>query len=241
MSILKAATQPFVKIYNFVQREFAYTAQVDLQGQYMPFGTADTFPNKLSELVEGSPTATACLSTMTDFITGEGFNEGEDLENLVLNNRGLKFFRYHNIQADNLSHNWGVASLVKYNQAGRITEIYDLPFGNCRLGRPDDKGIISKIHYNPYFGTALYRAKDTEIYDAYNPAKAVVQIAGDLKFKGQINWMGIRDNKHPFYPIPDYYSAKPWMNVEKNAGIYFDENLENGFLTPAVIKLFGDP
>lgn len=242
MSITKAVTQPFVKIYNFIQREFAYTSQIDTHSGFIPFGPVDNFPNKLASLVEGSPTATSCLSTLTDFITGEGFNEGEDLENLKVNSQGLTFFNFHNIQSDNFSHNWGCATLVKYNKIGQITEFFDIPFGYCRLGRPDSKGVIGKIHYNPYYGDALlYRQQDTVVYDVYNPQAAVLQINKDPKFKGQIFWMGVKTTRHPFYPIPDYYSAKHWMNIEKNAGVYFDENLENGFLTPTILKLFGDP
>lgn len=244
MSITKTVTQPFVKIYNFIQREFAYSSQVDLNGGFIPFSIdqyTDSFPNKLAALVQGSPTATACLSTYADFVTGEGFNLGPDLENLKINNQGLTFGRFHAIQSDTFVHNWGVASLVKYNRVGGITEIYDIPFGYCRLGKPDDNGVISKIYYNPYFGTSLYKKDDTLEYDVYNPEAAPLQIARDKKFKGQINWMGIRDKKHPFYPVPDYYSAKSWMSVEKNAGVYFDENLENGFLTPTILKLRGNP
>lgn len=242
MSITKAVTQQFVKIYNFVQREFAYTTQVDTVGHFIPFGPVNNFPNKLASLVEGSPTATSCLSTLTDFITGEGFNEGEDLENLQVNKQGLTFFNFHNIQADNFSHNWGCATLVKFNTLGRITEFFDIPFGYCRLGRPDSKGVISQIHYNPYFGDPiLYRQQDTVAYDTYNPQAAVIQIAKDPNFKGQIFWMGVKTTRHPFYPVPDYYSAKEWMRVEHNSAIYFDENLESGFLQPTILKLHGDP
>ncbi len=237
---VKSLTEPLYKIYNFVIREFAYTQQVDLAGQYLPFGPADNFPNHLADLVQGSPTATACLSTMTDFVTGEGFNKGIGLEELVINSQGLKFFRYHSIQSDQLVHNWGIASIVKYNGAGQITQIFDVPFGYCRLGRPDSKGIISKILYNPYFGTGLYKAGDTVEYDVYNPSAATVQ-GSKAGWKGQINWLGIKDRKHPFYPMPDYYSAQHWMNVEKNAATYFDTNLENGFLQSMVLKMVGDP
>lgn len=242
MGLTKAITQPFIKIYNFVQREFAYTTQIDTSAGFLPFGPFDNFPNKLSSLVEGSPTATSCLSTLSDFITGEGFNEGEDLENLKVNSQGTTFFNFHNIQSDNFAHNWGCATLVKFNKLGQITEFFDIPFGYCRLGKPDSKGVISKIHYNPYFGDPLlYQKKDTVIYDTYNPQAAVVQIANDPKFKGQIFWMGVKTTRHPFYPIPDYYSAQHWMSVEKNASVYFAENLENGFLTPTIMKLRGNP
>lgn len=242
MSLKKESKNPFVRIYNFIQREFAYSTQIDHQGGHLPYGVNDNFPNKLLDLVEGSPTATACLSTYADFVIGEGFNLGADIENRILNSQGLTFSKYHSIQADSLVYNWGMASIVKYNPVGQITEIFDIPFHYCRLGRPDDNGVISKIHYNPYFGTSLYRSQDTVVYDVYNPKAAVLQIARDgKKYKGQINWFGIRDRKHPFYPIPDYYTAKTWMNAEKNAGVYFDENLENGFLTPTVLKMLGDP
>lgn len=234
-------SQSFFKIYNLIQREFANPSQVDLQGKFLPYGPSNTLPIQLDELVDGSPTATSCLSTLTDFIVGEGFNEGEDLENMIVNRQGLKLFQFHAIQGDSLAHKWGCASLVKYSKTGAITELYDIPFNYCRLGRPDDDGVISKIHYNPYFGTGLYKAMETEIYDAYNPGAAITQLARDKKWKGQIYWYGIRDRKHPFYPVPDYYSAKHWMRVEKNAGVYFDENLENGFLNPTILKLHGDP
>jgi hypothetical protein len=232
--------QAFVKVYNFIQREFAYNTQIDHQGKYIPYGPADNFPQQLLELVKGSPTATSCLSTFADFLTGEGFNLGADLENRILNAQGLTFAQYHAVQSDVFAKNWGVATIVKYNKAGQITELFDVPFGYCRLGQPDDRGIISKIIYNPYFGTSLYQKKDNVEYDVYNPDAATVQMQ-QPKWKGQIHWMAIRDGKNPFYSEPDYYSAKEWMRVEKNSGIYFDENLENGFLTPTILKMIGDP
>lgn len=239
-SIKQEIKSSFVKIYNFIQREFAYSSQIDHQGKHIPYGHTDSFPNKLLDLVEGSPTATACLSTYADFVTGEGFNLGADIENRIINSQGLTFGKFHGVQADTLTHNWGIASIIKFNKVGQITEVFDIPFSYCRLGKPDDNGVISKIHYNPYFGTSLYRSEDTEVYDVYNP-KAAIQQATDKKWKGQIFWFGIRDRKHPFYSMPDYYSAKTWMRAEKNAGIYFDENLENGFLTPAIMKMLGNP
>ena len=240
--MIKAVSQARYKVYNyisnFVQREFANPSQVN-QG-YLPFGADDSFPTRLTKLIQGSPTATSCLSTWADFITGEGFNEGEDLENLKVNKTGLTLFQFHTIQSAVFAKSWGVATLVKYNRVGQITELYDLPFGACRLSKPDDNGLISTILYNPYFGTALYNQNDTVVYDAYNPNAAIDQ-AKNLKWKGQIYWYGIRDDKDPFYPIPDHYSAQHWMNVEKNAAIYFDDQLENGFLQDTIMKMIGDP
>lgn len=239
----KSLIHPFIKVYNFIQREWAPTSIIENQGKFIPYlhGSNNNFPQELASLVQGSPTATSCLSTLTDFIAGEGFNLGEDLENLVLNPQGLTFSQFNAVCADSMAHDWGVASIIKYNGAGRITQVHDIPFGYCRLGLPDDKGIISKIKYNPYFGTSLYQVADNEEYDVYNPKAAPIQFAKDKKWKGQIFWMAIKTRKHPFYPVPDYYSAAPWMRTERNAGIYFDENLENGFLQDIYMKMIGDP
>jgi len=231
----------FVKVLNFVQREFAYSSQIDLQGHYLPFGPYNAFPNKLADLIEGSPTATACISTISDFIIGEGFNKGKELEKKKVNPQGLTLFQYHAIMGNTLATYWGMAAIIKYTKGGAFAAAYPVPFNYCRLGKPDDAGIISKIHYNPYFGTGEYRSQDTEIYDSFAPEQAITQFAGDKNWKGQIFWFGIRDRKDPFYPMPDYVSAKEWMNVEKNAAVYFDNNLENGFLQEVVMKMIGDP
>lgn len=242
MGVIDTVKHGFVRVFNLIQREKAYISQVDLSGQYIPyFDGNDNFPVELNRLVSGSPTATSCLSTLTDFIAGEGFNLGEDLENKVINNQGLTFGQFHGIQSDYLAHDWGVASLVKYNKLGQITEVFDLNFSNCRLGVPDSNGKHSTIKYNPYFGTSLYKKEDTKEYDAFNPDHAITQAAKDKNWKGQIFWFGIKTKSHPFYPVPDYFTAKHWMNVERNAGVYFDENLENGYLTPTILKLIGDP
>ena len=233
--------QAFVKVINFVQREFAYSSQIDLAGKYMPYGPANAFPNKLADLIDGSPTATSCISTISDFVIGEGFNQGKDLENLIVNPQGLTFFQYHSVMANSMANYWGMAAIIKYTKNGRVAAIYPVPFGYCRLGKPDDSGVISKIHYNPYFGTGEYRLQDTEVYDTFNPSIAISQFAGNPEWKGQLFWFGIRDRKHPFYPVPDFFSASRWMNVEKNAAIYFDENLENGFLQDVIMKMIGDP
>lgn len=238
MTLLNQTRYKVYSFVNFIQREFAYSSQVN-QG-YLPFGVNDDFPNRLTKLIQGSPTATSCLSTWADFIAGEGFNAGEDLENLVINNSGLTFSQFHAIQSASFAKNWGCATLVKYNAVGQNTEWYDLPFSACRLGKPDDNGIISKVYYNPYFGTKHYRPQDNIIYDIYNPDAAVIQ-ARENKWKGQIYWYGVRDDKDPFYPIPDHYSAEHWMNVEKNAAVYFDDQLQNGFLQDTIMKMIGNP
>lgn len=231
----------FLKIfYNLIKRQFTNPGQTDIPGDYIPyFQGDDSFPNKLAELVDESPTATACISTTTDFITGEGFND-EALEDLKVDAQGTTFFQVHEYTSDSMARNKGLAWLIRYNQTGSITEIIPVSFSNCRLGTPDKSGNINFIIYNPYFGTRYYKASENKKYPTFDPKAAIVQMAGK-DFYGQILWYGITTTRSPFYPLPDYYSAKSWMRVEAKAGIYFEENLENGFLQPSLMKIIGDP
>lgn len=232
----------FLKIfYNLIKRQFTNPGQTDIPGDYIPyFQGDDSFPNKLAELVDESPTATACISTTTDFITGEGFND-EALEDLKIDAQGTTFFQVHEYTSDSMSRNKGFAWLVRYNVTGSITEVIPLSFSNCRLGTPDKSGNITHIVYNPYFGTRYFQNKNNKRYPTFDPQLAVVQMAASKDFCGQILWYGITTTRSPFYPLPDYYSAKSWMRVESKAGIYFEENLENGYLQPTLMKILGDP
>lgn len=233
--------EPFAISYSNVFRERSERVQLDSKREYIVYGENDSFPTRLSKLVQESPTATSCLSTLTDFITGEGFNN-QDIENIVINNQGTTLFQLHNFTSDSLAHFQGFAWLFKFNSGGDIIEWYPIPFENCRLGVPDDKGYISKIFYNPYFGTELFKEEYTTWYDVWNNDSTVVlQQATRKGFKGQILWFGVRKSRSPFYPVPDYYSAKEWMEVESLAGTYFSSNLKNGYLQPSIFRFIGDP
>ena len=230
-----------LKIYNLLTRQKTNPGQVDLTGQFIPYfqQDANSFPIELSKLVDNSPTATACISTICDFIIGEGLNS-EDLEKKKMDYNGTDFLRFHAQTSKAHGKFWGFAWLVRYAKTGKITEVINLEFQNTRLGIPDGSGIISQIAYNPYFGTNQFRQADTKHYPVYNPATAALQVK-DPNFKGQILWYGSTSARSPFYPVPDYWSARNWMAVEDQASIFYRENLEHGFLQPTMIKLLGDP
>lgn len=236
--------QPLFKAYNLVKREFVYPSQVDYQSKYIPWSSdesTDSFPQELAKAIENSPTATSCISTYTDFITGEGFNNPE-LEKKIINEQGETFYWFHHTISASLSHFDGFACLIKYNAFGDPISYSNLPFESIRLVKPDSNGVVSRVLYNPYFGTSLYNPKDSKVYDLYNPKGVIEQMITQKKdFKGQIYWFGIRKPLHPHYPRPDYYSAHRWMSVENQSAVYFDKNLSDGFLQPAMLRMIGDP
>jgi len=166
----------WTKIYN-LYRQVAAKSQVTNEG-YIPYFDGeyhDNFTLKWANIISKSPSAVSCLSTLIDFMEGEGFSGGADLENKIINAKGETLFQLHQKTVKEYAQNKGFYWLLRYNAAANVTQWEVLPFENCRLGKPDDTGYISKIFYNPFFGTIEYKGtsdKRTIQYDVFNP-KAV--------------------------------------------------------------------
>lgn len=233
------------KFYNTIKREFAYPDQTDStgKGKFLVYGPHNAFPLKLSELVQGSPTASACIDTYADFITGEGFNNPA-LESLKINNQGTTLWEFHQVLSASLALFDGLAFEVKYAKTAKILEIYNQPFENCRLGKPDDKGYIGKVFYNPYFGSDKYQESHNKCYYTYSQddKKAIAEFKEEKdKYLGQMFWFGVRSPLNIFYPKPRIYASRDSMEVERRTMELFKNNLQGGFLQAAMIKLIGDP
>lgn len=230
------------KIYN-LWRQVAPKSLITNE-KYIPYfsHTDDSFPLKWHKAISESPSATSCVSTIGDFLEGFGFSD-ETLESKVVNAKGQTMFQIHQETVNSFKEFEGFYWLLRFNALGQVTEWEVLPFENCRLGKPDDKGYISKILYNAYFGTDDYRQnKDTLIYDVYN-LKAVKDqiIEQGAKYKGQVFFFGTTTATSRFYPLPEAYSAIEWFKVEAGTGTYHGETLENGFLQDFMLIMKGNP
>lgn len=212
--------------------------------KYLPYGPYDRWPLDWSKTIQNSPTGRSCLSTVQDFIEGDGFSD-PDLEKLVVNPSGETFWQIHQKTSDSWGEFEGFAWLLRYNALGKITEIVFLPFENCRLGKPDSKGYISKIYYNPFFGTKDYNGQDkkqTKIYDTFNPEAVKEQMLRDKsEYLGQVLYVATTTTLDRFYPKHEAVSSKEWMRIEASVADYHDENLSNGMLQPFMLLMKGDP
>jgi hypothetical protein len=118
-----------------------------------------------------------------------------------------------------------------------------LPFENVRLTKPDDKGYISKILYNPYFGTRDFKTrKDSIEYDCFNPGQVKAQILREgASYRGQVLFVGTTTALSRFYPLPEAHSALNWMESEAGIARYFREKIKNGFLQSFMLIMKGNP
>jgi len=231
----------FGKIYNLWRQP---TRPTNLTFEkYIPyFGGNDNFPLTWHKAISESPSASACVSTINDFLEGVGFSD-DTLEKKIVNYKGETFWQIHQKVCKDFSEFEGFALRVMYNGAGQITEIMNLPFENVRLGKPDDKGYISKILYNPYFGTNDFRNNDNSTeYDCYNPSAVKAQVSAQKeKYKGQVLYIGTTNALSRFYPMPEAHAAMKWFKIEAGVSDYHEDNINNGFLQPFMLAMIGDP
>lgn len=226
-------------------RQPATRSQLTNHG-YIPYfdqHPLDNWPIKWHEIISNSPSGASCVSTITDFLEGEGFSD-ESLEKLEVNYKKDTFFQIHQRTCKEFAEFEGFYWLFRFNAMGQITEWDTLPFENCRLGAPDSEGYISKIHYNPFFGTSLYDSekKSTVVYDIFNPSavKAQMEKQGS-KFKGQVFFYGTTNAQSRYYPISEAYSAARWMKIESRISTFHEENLAGGLLQSFMLAMIGNP
>lgn len=231
---------------DVIKRQPARPGQKDIAEKILPFGQNNAFPLVLAQLVQESPTGSACISTYADFIEGGGFSD-DTLSDLKINALGDTFGSFHAVNAHTYALFEGLAINVKYSGAGKITEIFNVPFENCRLGIPDENGFISKIRYNPYYGTSQFLRSLSIEYDVFNPDPKIVQKQmhdASIKktmYQGQILYLAFTRPLSRFYPLPAYYSAEYWLKTDAQIGQFHTNNLKNGFYQSGMINMIGDP
>jgi hypothetical protein len=227
---------------NFLWRQKSAPYQATLE-KYLPYFSTDSWPIEWHEIISKSPSASACVSTISDFLEGIGFTD-PDLDKKVVNRQGETWFQIHHKICQSFAEYEGFYIHLMFDGSGKITEQRVLPFESCRLGKPDSNGIISKILYNPFFGTIEYRtnSKDTIEYYAFDLQSVREQIVNDGEYyKGQVLFIGTTTATSRFYPLPEATSAQKWMKIEAGVADYHEDNINNGLLQPYMLVMRGDP
>jgi hypothetical protein len=227
------------KVFNLFKEKAPKKIQEQSHG-ILKWGEKNNFPQLLIQDVYNSSTASACLDTLNDFIEGDGITQTEIAEFKI--NKYQTFDDLHEQVSKDESLLEGFAILVKYNALGEKIELKHLPIESTRLGIPDDYGYISKIHYNPFYGTNEYKPVETVIYDVYNPSVVLQQYEDQgEKYNGQVYYCAVEKPMKRFYPEPYFYAGIKWFVIDYKIGMFHERNIDNNFLLSVLFKMVGDP
>lgn len=198
---MKVITSKLSRRLVYPQDKFQEVQKYDIDNLY---------PQNIYMILGGSGTATSAADLFARFIIGRGFQKNGDK---VVNNYGHTLNKILRLCTRDYSKYYGFALHFNYNANFDIASIKHVPFENCRLGLPDDYGMISKIavydDWARWYKKRLSKA-DIDYIDVFNPDPEVilsqVKEAGSFrKYKGQILWFSFEGDyvypRSPFDPI----------------------------------------
>lgn len=240
------SVSPSVKGYGpkSLQREATIPAQKNFSDDTIIWGDDDAFPLRLAQAVQDSPAAMSCIGTISKFIKGAGFTDKE-LMKLKINKKGETLWDLHCKLSETLALYEGFSVNFKFNEKLKITNTFIMGFENIRFVKPEDdlQTEITHVKYNPYFGTYVTdHRKYTKTYPLFNLQELPSQMSLDRKkFPGQVYYYGTTKPIYRFYPYPDYWSAKRWIEIDAKIQEFHAENLQNGFFQSVLMTVVGDP
>lgn len=199
----------------------------------------NAYPQRMLELVAGSPTAKDCWNKRAKFISGNGFEEKE-LGKAIINNKGLTLAKLLKAIATDKALFTGFGIHVNYNANFKISSVSYVKFEDIRMGDTDCVDTENKYAIYSDWGRKTWknimRSKITFL-DKYNPDPAaieqqVIDADGWNNYKGQLYYFNPDVDD---YPLIEADSV--WEDFETEAGIKIFNNREvtTGFLPSTML------
>ncbi|MGZ3764829.1 MAG: hypothetical protein ACXVA2_09200 [Mucilaginibacter sp.] len=199
----------------------------------------NAYPQRMLELVAGSPTAKDCWNKRAKFIAGNGFEQA-DLAKQVINQKGLTLAKLLKAVAADKALFTGFGIHINYNANYKIASVNYIKFEDIRIGDTDNPETAGKYALYSDWGRKTWknimRSKITFL-DQYNPEPAiikqqVVDAGGWENCKGQLYYFNPEVDD---YPLIEADSV--WEDFETEAGIKIFNNREvtTGFLPSTML------
>jgi hypothetical protein len=103
----------------------------------------NAYPQRMLELVAGSPTAKDCWNKRAKFIAGNGFEE-KDLGKQIVNEKGLTLAKLLKAIATDKALFTGFGIHVNYNANFKISSVNYVRYEDIRMGDTDEPGTADK-------------------------------------------------------------------------------------------------
>ena len=209
------------------------------------YGGDNLYPQRVSDIINASPTGSECLERYARFVEGNGFADRR-LAEAVINSLGETADDVCMQCAQDLARYGGFALHVDYNVMAEITDVRSVPFEACRLVEDDDSGYIGNIAYHPdWRGRKTRNGKvmrpNTESirkFPVFNPRKEVVTVqilaAGGIdNYGGQILY--VTTSRGMTYPTAKYDAALTELSTDEGLSNVKYRNVRNNFLTACIL------
>ncbi len=209
---------------NFIENTMPVFKEVKAKGIY-EFGEKNTFPDHLIYLLSKAPTHNAIVKQKVLYINGSGV-KGVPPQLVENWNKFDSFMDFRSKCINDGKLFGGFAVEVLYDRQLK-PHFYHIDFSKIRTLDH------TKYFYHDNWATA--KAADLREYDAFNPTRA--QPLGKQIYYFREYRAGL-----DVYPLPEYYPALNYIDIEARVSNFHLNNIASGFTAGTLIQLFkGEP
>jgi hypothetical protein len=199
----------------------------------------NAYPQRMLELVAGSPTAKDCWNKRAKFIAGNGFEQA-DLGKQLINSKGLTLAKLLKAIATDKALFTGFGIHVNYNANYKVASVNYIRFEDIRIGDTDCLDTDGKYTLYSDWGRKTWKnimRSRINFLDKYDPDPSVIKqqvidAGGWDNYKGQLYYFNPEVDD---YPLIEADSV--WEDFETEAGIKIFNNREvtTGFLPSTML------
>ena len=161
----------------------------------MSYDADNSYPQRVSNAVAASGTATACVDLFSKHLRGLGFSNKE-LDKIIVNTNEETLGDLHKMVCNDRAKYKGFAIWIGYNALLEPVYMKHVPFETVRLGEEDDTGAVAHVVIHPDWyeeGDRPFSATDPLEIDLWTSSKSKI-LSQIEKAEGFNNWNG-----HVFY------------------------------------------
>ncbi len=196
----------------------------------------NAYPYRYMWLSDKSVTASSCIDTFANFLTGKGWIDRVFGESVV----GPKNYTGDDLGEDvfdQWSQHRGYAIIVGLNGLLEHSSYQVMPFERVRKGDAEKVGQFAVHDHWGKTGIRFY-PKDIQWFPPYtedpNRIMKYIEDAGSFeKFKGMLLYVSV-DKRN--YPTPKYAAALEDVETEALISVYQRKNAQSGFMAAYIIK-----
>lgn len=218
------------------------------RGRFVDYGEDNAFPFYLVDLYNGSSVHNAIITGKVNYIVGRGLAVKNDLG--TIRNALVQAFVYapnpyetwndifRKITSDYEIYN-GFALEILNDSNGKISEVYHLDFGKCRVSAEDKNSIL----YSDEWLNNQWVTEDFTYNRNFRPKTKTLPLFNPNKTQSRavLYYREYRPNMKE-YPLPDYMGALQQIRTQIEISNFDLNTIINGFAGGTLINLFnGQP
>jgi hypothetical protein len=200
----------------------------------------NAYPQRIYSLTNASSTTRNCIDTYSRFIGGSGFADVAFYQ-AVVNGDGQTMDKILQLVKKDLARFRGFALHLNVNAAGKITELYHIPFEHVRMASENRKNETGYdfATYNDWGREkrSIIRTDLINWFHSFNLstdaiANQVESVGGWDAYKGQLLYVSLDEHS---YPLASCDAVLESLQAEINSDVRTTVNLQNNFSAKTLV------